>query len=72
MDCFEELASGMTMANMDQTTTTTQWIDGFVDDTSIFTNHDSNNTTHDDPNIIASALQEDAEVWNSLLSATGG
>ena len=67
MDCFEDIASGMTMTNIDATTTTKQWIDGFVDDTSIFTNADSNNPTE-----LATILQNDAIEWNKLLSATGG
>ena len=70
MDCFEDAASGMTMANMDQTTTTKQWIDGYVDDTSIFTNHDNSNNTS--PIETAAALQEDAILWEALLNATGG
>ena len=69
MDCFEDIASGMTMANMDGTEKITQWIDGFVDDTSIFTNQDS---TNDDPTTTATTLQQDAVEWNALLAATGG
>ena len=37
MDCFEDIATGMTMSNINQTKQITQWIDGNVDDTSIFT-----------------------------------
>ena len=69
IDCFEDVASGMTMANVDNSITVKQWIDGFVDDTSIFTNQDSNN---DDPTTIATTLQNDASEWVALLSATGG
>ena len=58
------------MANMHATIKIKQWIDGFVDDTSIFTNQDSNN--NEDPNTLAHALQQDASAWNALLAATGG
>ncbi len=70
MDCFEDIAYGMEMANMNATIKVKQWIDGFVDDTSIFSNHDDNST--DDPNVLANKLQHDAREWNALLAATGG
>jgi hypothetical protein len=36
MDCLQELAGGMEMTNPDDKTKIQQWIDGFVDDTSLF------------------------------------
>jgi hypothetical protein len=38
MDCFEDVATGMTMrTDVKQTKKITQWIDRYVDDTLIFT-----------------------------------
>ena len=53
MDCFKDVATGMEMANINDTIKIKHWIDGFVDDTSIFTNQDSNNN---DPTTIATTL----------------
>jgi hypothetical protein len=38
MECLSETGGGMTMINVNTKSSIRQWIDGFVDDTSIFTN----------------------------------
>jgi hypothetical protein len=38
MDCLSALGGGMTMNNVVKHNSIQQWIDGFVDDTSLFTN----------------------------------
>jgi hypothetical protein len=45
------------------------WIEGFVDDTSIFTNLDYND---DNINLLREKLEEDGKIWSGLLQATGG
>jgi hypothetical protein len=71
MDIFEDLAHGMTMSNLDSTAKVKQWIDGFVNDTSIFLNIDDK-STQPQPNEIAQKLQHNARLWEKLLKATGG
>jgi hypothetical protein len=46
-----------------------QWIDGFVDDTSVFCNKEIN---IDNISELAKQLQHDAETWANLLAASGG
>jgi hypothetical protein len=38
MDCLQELAGGMKMTNPDDSIQIQQWIDSFLDDTSLFSN----------------------------------
>lgn len=49
--------------------TVKQWIDGFVDDTSVFSNKGLNNHNISE---LARQLQEDSEIWANLLAASGG
>ena len=71
MSIYQDLAAGMHMTNANLTEKLQEWIDGYVDDTSIFTNIDE---THEIPTAksIAKQLQSDASIWERLLSATGG
>ena len=71
MTIYQDLASGMHITNSDLSEKLQEWIDGYVDDTSIFTNLDE---THEIPTAISIAqqLQCDASIWERLLSATGG
>jgi hypothetical protein len=73
LDCFEEVAEGMTIANMDKTNEITQWIDGYVDDTSIFTSiTETNDREPIKPTDLAEQLQKNTQEWEILLAATGG
>lgn len=47
-DCLASKGDGMKAYDVVSTIPNQQWIDGFVDDTSIFTNQDDNNSTIDD------------------------
>jgi hypothetical protein len=71
VDCLSELGRGMTMIDVNKTNSIQQWIDGFVDDTSLFTNiiRRTNNN-----NIIqlCNHLTYDMTIWNELLEASGG
>ena len=71
MTIYQDLAAGMQITNADLTEKLQEWINGYVDDTSIFTNIDE---THEIPTAksIAQQLQSDASIWERLLSATGG
>jgi mevalonate pyrophosphate decarboxylase len=71
MDCLSEMGSGMKMRDVNQSNTIQQWIDGFVDDTSLFTNIIQNS---DNNNIIklCTQLTNDMIIWNELLEASGG
>ena len=71
MTLYQELATGMQMSNSAITEMIQQWIDGYVDNTSIFTSIDKIDGI---PNsmTLAEQLQKDARVWERLLSATGG
>jgi hypothetical protein len=72
MDCFEDVAKGMPMTNVAQTEKITQWIDGYVDDTSIFTSIQEKSGERIDPAILAMQLQQNTQKWEILLAATGG
>jgi hypothetical protein len=71
MDCLSELGSGMTMQDVVQENSIQQWIDGFVDDTSLFTNivqlTNNNNIIE-----LCNSLTRDMTIWNELLEASGG
>jgi hypothetical protein len=71
MDCLSELGGGMTMLDVHENNKLQQWIDGFVDDTSLFTNisHFSENS---DLIQITKQLTSDMIVWKELLEASGG
>ena len=67
-----ERESGMPMTNIEQTKKLTQWIDGYVDDTSIFTTIQEKKGKSIDPVILAEQLQRYTQEWEILLAATGG
>jgi hypothetical protein len=71
LDCLSDLGGDMTLQNVNNGFSIQQWIDGFVDDTSLFTNiiHDSDNhnTTR-----LCHPLTLDMTIWNELLEASGG
>jgi hypothetical protein len=71
MTIYQDLAAGMQITNADVTEKLQEWIDGYVDDTSIFTNIDETNEIPTAQS-IAQQLQSDASIWERLLSATGG
>jgi hypothetical protein len=71
MDCLAALGGGMTIHDVDSDISIQQRIDGFVDETSLFTNiiHQTDNN-----NIIqlCTQLTKDMTIWNELLEASGG
>jgi hypothetical protein len=70
MTLLQKQANGMTMRDVDDTEAILiQWIEGFVDDTSIFTNSEFS-----DPLIttLEHRLKEDGCTWAGLLEASGG
>lgn len=69
MDCLEKGASGMTMTDITRLQTIRQWIEGFVDDTSLFTNLED---PHADILTLGVQLQKDTQLWAELLQASGG
>jgi hypothetical protein len=72
IDCFEDVAAGMTMTDVVNTKEITQWIDGYVDDKSIFTTIEER---HDDgtvnPTQLAAQLQRNNQEWEILLAEKG-
>jgi hypothetical protein len=62
----------MPMTNIIQTEKITQWIDGYVDDTFIFTSIQEKKGKTIDPAILAKQLQQNTQEWEILLAATGG
>ena len=71
MDCLSELSGGMTMIDVIDENSIQQWIDGFVDDTSLFSNILSST---DDSNIhqLIQQLKQDMIYWKELLESSGG
>jgi Reverse transcriptase (RNA-dependent DNA polymerase) len=70
MDALERQANGMTMEDITITADTViEWINGFVDDTSIFTN---NNYENQNLTQLKRRLEYDGNKWANLLQATGG
>jgi hypothetical protein len=71
MDCLSAMGGGMTMTDVQSENSIQQWIDGFVDDTSLFTNiiqySDNDNITN-----LCHQLTHDMTTWNELLEASGG
>lgn len=67
MDCLSELAGGMIMTNVNNDLTLLEWINGFVDDTSLFSN-----IKGDDLNELRNQLRHDMVIWQNLLEASGG
>jgi hypothetical protein len=70
MDLLQDNATGMTMDDVEKTTNQIrQWIEGFVDDTSLFTN-----LIFGENNIKKSKdkAEHDGQIWERLLNVTGG
>jgi Reverse transcriptase (RNA-dependent DNA polymerase) len=69
MEILESKANGMTIQSIMGQKHIVQWIEGFVDDTSIFTNTSlkSNNIQE-----LKEKLQQDGTYWAGLLEASGG
>ena len=65
MTIYQDLATRMQMTNADITENLQQWIDGYVDDTSIFTSIDEKEQVPT-AQTIALQLQQDACIWERL------
>jgi hypothetical protein len=69
MDLLERKAKGMTMIDVNNTQEIKRWIEGFIDDTSLFTNIDFISQCS---KTLINHLQQDGCEWASLLEASGG
>lgn len=70
MDCYSQKANGMILRPIGKDQQSThQWIEGFVDDTSLFCNDNEGNKNIQK---LINHLQADANLWANLLAATGG
>jgi hypothetical protein len=71
IDCLSSKAGGMTMIDVIKDNSIQQWIDGFVDDKSLFSNiiqqTDNNNIIQ-----LCKQLTIYMTIWNELLEASGG
>jgi hypothetical protein len=72
IDSLAQLGQGMTMKEILGDRTLRQWIDGFVDDTSLFINllgllGDPNDVVR-----LTEKLRQDMLFWKELLEASGG
>lgn len=72
MDCLGQLGNGMTMTDVMGKRTLRQLIDGFVDDTSLFTNLLKSFIDSNDIETLTSRLRHDMVAWKELLEASGG
>jgi hypothetical protein len=70
MECLSKLRGGMTMIDVQDNNSLQQWIDGLVDDTSIFTNNIQINH-YSDLTDLAEQLTKDIINWKELLEASG-
>ena len=68
MDCLSEIAGGMKMQDITNDNQLIDWINGFVDDTSLFSNIGKSN----DVQAIVKQLKHDMITWQQLLEASGG
>jgi hypothetical protein len=71
MDCLAQLGQGMTMQEILGDRTLQQWIDGFVDDTSLFTNLLGLIGDPNDVRLLTEKLRQDMLFWKELLEASG-
>jgi hypothetical protein len=71
MDCLYTLGNGMTVKDVLGKRTLRQLIDGFVDDTSLFTNLLNTIIESNDIKELTSRLQHDMIAWKELLEASG-
>jgi hypothetical protein len=69
MECLETVGSGMTMEDIERIKSIRQWIEGFVDDTSLFTNLKDPEEPVEN---MRAQLQQDTQSWTDLLYASGG
>jgi hypothetical protein len=69
MDIVQKFANGMKMIDVDNITELIQYMEGFVDDISQYTNNDYDN---DDIENLKNKLEADGRLWAGLLSAAGG
>jgi hypothetical protein len=60
-----------TMVDVTSDNAIQQWIDGFVEDTSLFTNL-LNKTATDNVQLLYKYLQQDMIIWKGLFEASGG
>ena len=72
MDCLSELGGGMTINDVNSQKSIMQWIDGFVDDTSLFVNLLKTGNDPNDIQALHKHLKEDMIIWMELLEASGG
>jgi hypothetical protein len=72
MDILQDQANGMNMEYVKMETfeiRLCQWIEGFVDDTSIFANLEFGNNNLSE---LLTIIQVDGQLWEQLLHTTGG
>jgi Reverse transcriptase (RNA-dependent DNA polymerase) len=69
MDILQTKAKGMEIIDINNKTLLKQYIEGFVDDTSIFTNIEF---TSQCVSTLVKHLEFDGTTWSGFLSATGG
>jgi hypothetical protein len=67
MDCLYILGNGMTIKDVIGKRTLRQLIDGFVDDTSLFTNLLNTIAESNDIGVFTSRLKHDTIAWKELL-----
>jgi hypothetical protein len=72
MDFLKHMVNGMTLNDVLSTRILRQLIDGFVDDTSLFTNLLCNFIDLNDIHQLTTRLQHDMLGWKDLLEASGG
>jgi hypothetical protein len=69
MDILQKNANGIKIVDIDKTVKVKQWIEGFVDDTLLFTNVEFISQCG---KTMAKTLEEDGIEWAGLLAASGG
>jgi hypothetical protein len=62
----------MKMTNLANMIMIQQWIDGFVDDTSLFSNLIGTEYNTNDIKLLHQKLSQDLIAWKELLEASGG
>lgn len=71
MDCLANLGGGMSIKDVNNKSIR-QWIDGFVDDTSLFVNLAKIGSDPNDIRSLQLHMQQDLITWMELLEASGG
>jgi hypothetical protein len=72
MDCLSTIGHGMTIHDIFRKKTLRQIIEGFVDDTSLFSNLIKTFLDRNDIELLTSRLQHDMLAWKELLASSGG